>query len=108
MKPSSRPTDPEGIRPAGETPRILIAGIGNIFLGDDGFGVAVVEQLGRFALPHGTVLMDAGIRSLDLTYALLGDYDAAILIDAMQRGYAPARSACSIRRPKSRSKTMTR
>jgi hydrogenase maturation protease len=83
------PTDHEGLRPAGEAPRILIAGIGNVFLGDDGFGVAVVEQLARFAVPHGAVLMDAGIRGLDLTYALLGDYDAAILIDAMRRGYAP-------------------
>lgn len=89
MRASIPPTDHEGLRPVGEAPRILIAGIGNIFLGDDGFGVAVVEQLARFALPQGAVLMDAGIRSLDLTYALLGDYDAAILIDATQRGYAP-------------------
>lgn len=89
MRTPALPTLPEGLRPAGEAPRILIAGIGNIFLGDDGFGVAVVEELARFALPQGAVLMDAGIRGLDLTYALLGDYDAAILIDAMQRGYSP-------------------
>ena len=89
MRTPAIPTLPEGLRPAGEAPRILIAGIGNIFLGDDGFGVAVVEQLARFALPQGAVLMDAGIRGLDLTYALLSDYDAAILIDAMRRGYSP-------------------
>lgn len=89
MRPNAGPTDPEGLRPIGEAPRILIAGIGNVFFGDDGFGVAVVEQLSRFALPQGAVLMDAGIRGLDLTYALLGDYDAAILVDAVQRGHAP-------------------
>lgn len=89
MTTPASPTEHEGLRPAGEAPRILIAGIGNIFLGDDGFGVAVVEQLARFAVPHGAVLMDAGIRGLDLTYALLGDYDAAILIDAMRRGHTP-------------------
>jgi hydrogenase maturation protease len=83
------PTDPEGLRPTGALPRILIAGIGNVSLGDDGFGVAVVERLSRFALPEGVVLMDAGIRGLDLTYALLGDYDAAILVVAARRGYAP-------------------
>jgi hydrogenase maturation protease len=69
--------------------RILIAGIGNIFLGDDGFGVAVVERLARRALPEHVVLMDVGIRGVDLTYALLDGYDAAILIDATQRGGAP-------------------
>lgn len=70
-------------------PRILIAGIGNVFLGDDGFGVAVVEQLARKALPERVVLMDVGIRGVDLTYALLDGYDAAILIDTTQRGGAP-------------------
>jgi hydrogenase maturation protease len=82
------PTDPEGLRP-GKPVRILVAGIGNVLLGDDGFGVAVVEQLARYALPNGVVLMDAGIRGLDLTYALLGDYEAGILIDAAKRGSPP-------------------
>ena len=86
----SKPTDPEGLRPnAGGTPRILVAGIGNIFLGDDGFGVAVVQQLARSTMPTGVTLMDAGIRGLDLTYALLGDYDAAVLVDAAPRGGPP-------------------
>jgi hydrogenase maturation protease len=70
-------------------PRILIAGIGNIFLGDDGFGVAVIAQLARQALPEQVVLMDAGIRGVDLTYALLDGYDAAILVDTTHRGGAP-------------------
>jgi len=93
MRAPALPTDPEGLRPIGALPKILIAGIGNVFLGDDGFGVAVIERLSRFALPEGAVLMDVGIRGLDLTYALLGDYDAAILVDAVRRGYAPG-SVC--------------
>jgi len=86
---AAKPTDPEGLRPRGRLPKILVAGIGNIFLGDDGFGVAVVQQLARAVVPNGVTLMDVGVRGLDLTYALLGDYDAAILIDAAQRGAAP-------------------
>lgn len=71
------------------TERILIAGIGNVFLGDDGFGVAVAQRLAKRHLPAGVVVMDAGIRGLDLTYALMDHYDAAILVDATQRGGAP-------------------
>lgn len=86
---TAKVTVPEGLRPSGRLPQILVAGIGNVFLGDDGFGVAVVQQLARAVMPNGVTLMDAGIRGLDLTYALLGDYDAAILIDATRRGAAP-------------------
>jgi hydrogenase maturation protease len=71
------------------TPRILVAGIGNIFFGDDGFGVAVAQRLQTRVLPEGVVVMDAGIRGIDLTYALMDDYEAAILIDATQRGGPP-------------------
>jgi hydrogenase maturation protease len=69
--------------------RVLIAGIGNVFLGDDGFGVAVAQELARRTLPPHVVVMDAGIRGLDLTYALMDGYDSAILIDATARGGAP-------------------
>lgn len=69
--------------------RVLVAGIGNVFLGDDGFGVAVVERLAKRNLPNGVSLMDAGIRGFDLTMALLDDYAAAILVDATARGGAP-------------------
>ncbi|HEX4477032.1 MAG TPA: hydrogenase maturation protease [Polyangiaceae bacterium] len=69
--------------------RVLVAGIGNVFLGDDGFGVAVVERLAKRKLPDGVSLMDAGIRGFDLTMALLDDYAAAILVDATARGGAP-------------------
>jgi hydrogenase maturation protease len=69
--------------------RILVAGIGNVFFGDDGFGVAVAQQLARRSLPAQVTVMDAGIRGIDLTYALLEGYDAAILIDTVARGGAP-------------------
>jgi hydrogenase maturation protease len=70
-------------------PRILVAGIGNVFLGDDGFGVEVVGRLARRSLPDGVRVADFGIRGFDLTYALLEDWDAAILVDATVRGGAP-------------------
>lgn len=68
---------------------ILVAGIGNVFMGDDGFGVEVVARLARRALPDGVKVVDFGIRGIDLTYALLDGYRAAILVDTMQRGHAP-------------------
>ena len=68
---------------------ILVAGIGNIFQGDDGFGVEVVARLARRPLPDGVKVVDFGIRGIDLTYALLDGYGAAVLIDTMQRGEAP-------------------
>jgi hydrogenase maturation protease len=67
-------------------PRILIAGIGNIFLGDDAFGVQVAWQLMRREWPEGVRVADFGIRGLDLVYALLDNYDAVILVDATPRG----------------------
>jgi hydrogenase maturation protease len=70
-------------------PRILIAGIGNIFLGDDAFGVEVARRLSRRALPAYVRVADYGIRGLDLAYALLDDYDMAILVDAAGRGGKP-------------------
>ena len=70
-------------------PRILVAGIGNIFFGDDGFGVAVARRLAEREKPAGVTIRDFGIRGLDLAYALQDDYDAAILIDAVPRGGAP-------------------
>ena len=75
--------------PAG-TParRILVAGIGNIFLGDDAFGVMTARELARREWPAGVDVRDFGIRGLDLAYALQNGYDAAILIDAVPRGEA--------------------
>jgi hydrogenase maturation protease len=70
------------------TRRVLVAGIGNIFFGDDGFGVEVVRRLRERGLP-GTDVVDFGIRGLDLTYALLDGYDVAVLVDALPRGGPP-------------------
>lgn len=68
---------------------ILVAGVGNIFKGDDGFGVEVVQRLARKTLPDGVKVVDFGIRGIDLTYALLDGYQAAVLVDTVQRGGAP-------------------
>ncbi|HET6246168.1 MAG TPA: hydrogenase maturation protease [Tepidisphaeraceae bacterium] len=68
---------------------ILIAGIGNIFLGDDAFGVEVAQRLLRRPIPAGVRVVDFGIRGIDLTYALLDGCDTAILVDAVSRGEAP-------------------
>jgi hydrogenase maturation protease len=72
-----------------DRPRVLVAGVGNIFLGDDAFGVEVAQRLARRELPDGVRVVDFGIRGLDLTYALLDDYEAVILIDALPRGGQP-------------------
>jgi len=68
---------------------ILVAGIGNIFKGDDGFGVAVAQRMAGRPLPAGVTVKDFGIRGLDLTYALLDSYAAVILVDTAQRGEPP-------------------
>jgi hydrogenase maturation protease len=69
--------------------KILVAGIGNIFLGDDGFGVEVIRRLHGRILPTEIKVVDFGIRGFDLAYALLNDYETVILIDACPRGDAP-------------------
>jgi hydrogenase maturation protease len=69
--------------------RILVAGIGNMFLGDDGFGVEVARRLGQRELPAGVEVVDFGIRGMDLAYALGSGYDVAIFVDIAPRGEAP-------------------
>jgi hydrogenase maturation protease len=69
--------------------RILVAGIGNIFLGDDGFGVEVVRRLAGRELPEGVEVVDFGIRGLDLAYALQDDYELVVFVDATPRGQEP-------------------
>ena len=71
------------------TGQILVAGIGNIFLGDDAFGVEVVRELARHGLPDVVHVVDFGIRSYDLAYAMMEEYRAVILVDATQRGSPP-------------------
>ena len=69
--------------------RILIAGIGNIFHGDDAFGVEVAACLSRRTLPPAARVVDFGIRGFDLAYELLGGDDVTILVDATSRGGPP-------------------
>jgi hydrogenase maturation protease len=72
-----------------KTPSILIAGVGNVFLGDDAFGVEVVRCLASRKLSDGVKAIDFGIRGLDLAYALLDGSDVTILVDACPRGGEP-------------------
>ena len=69
--------------------RILVAGIGNIFLGDDAFGCEVVKPLALRSWPDGVRVVDFGIRGFDLAYALLDNYDLTIFVDATPRGGVP-------------------
>jgi hydrogenase maturation protease len=69
--------------------RLLIAGVGNIFLGDDGFGVEVASRLASAGLPDWAHVVDYGIRGMHLAYDLANGYDSMILIDATARGGDP-------------------
>ena len=69
--------------------RVLVAGIGNVFLGDDGFGVEVVKRLAERELPDEVEVADFGIRGMDLVYALQDDYEVVIFVDATPRGEEP-------------------
>lgn len=66
--------------------RVLIAGIGNIFLGDDAFGSEVARRLAQQPWPQEVQVRDFGIRGLDLAYELTAGCELAILIDAAPRG----------------------
>jgi hydrogenase maturation protease len=72
-----------------EPQRILVAGIGNIFLGDDGFGCEVLKRLMGRTWPDSVRLVDFGIRGFDLAYALLDGYDVTVFVDATPRGGRP-------------------
>lgn len=74
---------------ADKASRILIACVGNIFFGDDGFGVEVAQRLQRRSYPEGVQVIDFGIRGMDLAYTLLEDYDTLVLVDAVSRGGQP-------------------
>jgi hydrogenase maturation protease len=72
------------------TARLLVAGVGNVFLGDDGFGVEVVRRLGTYEHPGWVRVADYGIRGMHLAYDLAsGDYATTVLVDAAARGERP-------------------
>jgi hydrogenase maturation protease len=68
---------------------ILVAGIGNLWLKDDGFGGEVARRLGSMDLPDGVIVSDYGIGGLDLAYEVMRGYDALILIDISRQGGEP-------------------
>jgi len=84
---------PAEVEPLGEAPagakRILVAGIGNVCLGDDGFGCALATRLATRELPAGVEVVDYGIRGMDLAYALGDGWDTVVLLDATPRGGDP-------------------
>jgi hydrogenase maturation protease len=69
--------------------RILVAGIGNIFQGDDAFGVEVARQLQLETLPAAVRVVDFGIRCYDLAYAIADGYDTVVFVDATSRRGIP-------------------
>ena len=69
--------------------RILVAGIGNIFHGDDAFGVETATRLLAQPMPPGVEVREFGIRSYDLAFTIERGWDAVVLVDAMPRGEAP-------------------
>jgi hydrogenase maturation protease len=69
--------------------KILVAGIGNIFLGDDAFGSEVARRLMHERLPAEVRVSDFGIRSYDLVYAMMDRYDVTIFVDVISRGQTP-------------------
>jgi len=69
--------------------KVLVAGVGNIFLGDDGFGVEVARRLAAKPLPAYVHVQDFGIRGIHLAYQLLEGYDLLIIVDALPFGAAP-------------------
>ena len=71
------------------TGRILVAGVGNVFLRDDAFGVEVVKLLAERPQPPGVQIKDYGIRGVHLVYELLDGYDLFVLVDAAPRGEVP-------------------
>ncbi|MEV7119508.1 hydrogenase maturation protease [Kitasatospora griseola] len=71
------------------TGRVLVAGVGNILLGDDGFGVETVRRLREHPLPDDVELLDVGVRGVHLAYQALDGYRLLVLVDATARGGGP-------------------
>src|SRR5271154_1901266 len=76
-------------RPSTSSHKILVAGIGNIFMGDDAFGSEVARRLMNEPWPPEVQVTDFGIRSYDLAYAMMDGYDVTILVDAISQGQLP-------------------
>src|SRR5437764_13350491 len=72
-----------------EFPRILVAGVGNLFRSDDGFGPEVARRLSALPRPHDVRVVDYGIRGLHLAYDLLEPWEVLVLVDAVPDRGAP-------------------
>ena len=73
----------------GRTTQVLVAGIGNAWLRDDGFGGEVAKRLEARELPAGVSVFDFGSGGLDLAYEVMRGYDALVLVDVSRQGGAP-------------------
>jgi hydrogenase maturation protease len=71
------------------TERVLVAGVGNLFLTDDGFGSEVARRLAARRVPEGVKVVDYGIRGMHLAYDLLDGYEALVVVDALPGDGAP-------------------
>lgn len=80
---------PDEVEPLGPPRRVLVAGIGNIFLSDDGFGSEVARRLASEPLPPGMEVMDVGLGGMHLAYELLEPRDLTVLVDTTRRGGEP-------------------
>jgi hydrogenase maturation protease len=69
--------------------RILVAGIGNAWMRDDGFGGEVARRLDQLELPEGVAVMDVGTGGLDLAYEVMRGYDALVMLDVSRQGGEP-------------------
>jgi hydrogenase maturation protease len=81
--------EPTAARDSTAQPSILVAGIGNIFMGDDAFGCEVARRLAGRQLPEGVRVVDFGIRGFDLAYAIMDGPDVTVFVDATPRGGEP-------------------
>ncbi|MEP6993988.1 MAG: hydrogenase maturation protease [Acidobacteriota bacterium] len=69
--------------------RVLVAGFGNLLLGDDGFGVEVVRRLSGETVPSGVEILEVGTGGMELVYGLMSGFHKLIVVDAVRRGHAP-------------------
>lgn len=69
--------------------RVLVAGVGNLFLGDDGFGPEVARRLADDGVPDGVRVADYGVGGIHMAYDLLAGYETLVLVDVVQRGEEP-------------------
>jgi hydrogenase maturation protease len=69
--------------------RALVAGFGNLLLGDDGFGVEVVRRLAKDPLPGGAEILEVGIGGMELIFGLMNGCGRLVIVDAVRRGLPP-------------------